>query len=151
MAQEGRRACDPQVLRAAMAITAAYLPASTSRDPSDYTPELSRRARGVEIWAALHSLGRAGVAELVECTCRHAQRFAEGLRAAGYEVLNEVVLNQVLVSFGDPATTLRVIAGIQQDGVCWAGGTIWQGRPLCASASRPGAPATPMSSAAWRR
>ena len=119
---------DPQVLRAAMAITAAYLPASASRDPSDYTPELSRRARGVEIWAALRSLGRAGVAELVERTCRHAQRFAEGLRAAGYEVLNEVVLNQVLVSLGDAATTLRVIAGIQQDGVCWAEGTVWQGK-----------------------
>jgi glutamate/tyrosine decarboxylase-like PLP-dependent enzyme len=65
---------------------------------------------------------------LVERTCRHAQRFAEGLRAAGYEVLNEVVLNQVLVSFGDAATTLRVIAGIQQDGDCWAGGTVWQGK-----------------------
>ncbi len=130
---------DPQVLRAAMAITAAYLPASASRDPSDYTPELSRRARGVEIWAALRSLGRAGVVELVERTCRHAQRFAEGLRAAGYEVLNEVVLNQVLVSFGDAATTLRVIAGIQQDGVCWAGGTVWQGKT-----------ATRISVSSWR-
>src|SRR5262249_54278875 len=119
---------DPRVLRAAMAITAAYLPASASRDPSDYPPELSRRARGVEIWAALRSLGREGVTELVERTCRHAQRFATGLRAAGYEVLNEVVLNQVLVSFGDAATTLRVIAGLQRDGTCWAGGTVWQGQ-----------------------
>jgi glutamate/tyrosine decarboxylase-like PLP-dependent enzyme len=119
---------DPHALRAAMAITAAYLPASPTRDPSDYTPELSRRARGVEVWAALRSLGRAGVADLVDRTCRHAQRFAEGLHAAGYQVLNEVVLNQVLVSFGDPATTKRVIAGIQQDGTCWAGGTVWQGQ-----------------------
>ena len=119
---------NPQVLRAAMAVTASYLPASASREPSDYTPELSRRARGVEVWAALHSLGREGVAELVERTCRHALRFAEGLRAAGYEILNEVVLNQVLVSFGDAATTTRVIAGIQHDGVCWAGGTLWQGK-----------------------
>ena len=117
----------PEALRAAMAITAAYLPAASTRDPADYTPELSRRARGVEVWAALRSLGRAGVAELVERTCRHAQRFAAGLREAGYQVLNDVVLNQVLVSFGESATTQRVIAAIQRDGICWTGGTIWQG------------------------
>jgi glutamate/tyrosine decarboxylase-like PLP-dependent enzyme len=82
-------------LRAAMSLTAAYLPtASQYRNPGDYTPELSRRARGVEVWAALRSLGRNGVAELIERTCRHARRFAEGLRAGGYQVLNEVVLNQ---------------------------------------------------------
>ena len=119
---------DPAALRAAMAVTAAYLPASETRDPSDYTPELSRRARGVEVWAALRSLGRAGVAELIEHTCRHARRFAEGLRTAGYQVLNEVVLNQVLVSFGDAATTRRVIADIQRDGTCWVGPTVWQGQ-----------------------
>jgi glutamate/tyrosine decarboxylase-like PLP-dependent enzyme len=119
---------DPRPLRAAMAVTAAYLPASGPRDPSDFTPELSRRARGVEVWAALRSLGRAGVAELVERTCRHARRFAEGLREAGYRILNEVVLNQVLVAFGDAATTQRVIAAIQRDGTCWAGGTVWQGQ-----------------------
>jgi glutamate/tyrosine decarboxylase-like PLP-dependent enzyme len=119
---------DPQALRAAMAITAAYLPASATRDPADYTPELSRRARGVEVWAALRSLGRAGVAELVERTCRHATRFASGLSAAGYTILNEVVLNQVLVAFGDDEVTRRVIAGIQRDGTCWCGGTVWQGQ-----------------------
>lgn len=119
---------DPQALRAAMAVSAAYLPSSPAGDPTEFTPELSRRARGVEVWAALRSLGRAGVADLVERTCRHAQRFAEGLRMAGYEILNEVVLNQVLVSFGDAATTQRVIAGIQREGTCWAGGTVWQGR-----------------------
>jgi len=119
---------DPQVLRAAMSVTAAYLPAGDRRNPSDYTPELSRRARGIEVWAALRSLGRAGVAELVERTCRHARRFAEGLRDAGYEVLNDVVLNQTLVAFGDADTTLRVITDIQRDGVCWTGGTVWQGR-----------------------
>lgn len=119
---------DSEALRAAMAVTAEYLPtASAERNPSDYTPELSRRARGVEVWAALRSLGRSGVADLVGRNCRHARRFAEGLRAAGYRVLNEVVLNQVLVSFGDPETTQRVIAGIQQDGTCWCGGTQWQG------------------------
>ncbi|MBC7991110.1 MAG: aspartate aminotransferase family protein, partial [Luteimonas sp.] len=85
---------DAEALRAAMAITADYLPtASEFRNPSDYTPELSRRARGVEIWAALRGLGRQGVAELVERNCRQARRFAEGLRAAGFEILNEIVLN----------------------------------------------------------
>jgi glutamate/tyrosine decarboxylase-like PLP-dependent enzyme len=118
---------DPAALRAAMAITAAYLPASERREPSDFTPELSRRARGIEVWAALRSLGRSGLAELVDRTCRHATRFAEGLRAAGYAVLNEVALNQVLVAFGDADRTRRVIAAIQEDGTCWAGPTVWQG------------------------
>ncbi|MGH7394239.1 MAG: pyridoxal phosphate-dependent decarboxylase family protein [Candidatus Methylomirabilales bacterium] len=118
---------DPEALRGAMAVSAAYLPAGESRDPADYTPELSRRARGVEVWAALRSLGRAGLADLVERTCRHATRFAEGLRMAGYQVLNDVALNQVLVSFGDAETTRRVVAGIQVDGTCWCGGTVWQG------------------------
>jgi glutamate/tyrosine decarboxylase-like PLP-dependent enzyme len=92
-----------------------------------YTPEMSRRARGVEIWAALYSLGRSGLADLIERNCRYAAHFAEGLRAAGYHVLNEVELNQVLVSFGAAETTRRVIAGVQADGTCWCGGTVWQG------------------------
>jgi len=116
-------------LRAAMAITAEYLPTeSPERNPSDYTPELSRRARGVEVWAALRSLGRTGLADLIERTCSHARRFAEGLSAAGFQILNEVVLNQVLVSFGSAEKTNRVIAGIQADGTCWCGGTVWQGK-----------------------
>ncbi len=120
---------DAFALRSAMAITAEYLPtASAQRNPSDYTPELSRRARGVEVWAALRTLGRAGLAAMIERCCRHARRFAEGLRTAGYEVLNDVVLNQVLVSFGDSEVTQRVIAGIQAEGTCWAGVTVWQGR-----------------------
>ncbi len=119
---------DAAALRAAMAITAAYLPEQGARDPADFTPELSRRARGVEVWAALRSLGRAGLAELIERTCRHAARFAEGLGAAGHRVLNEVVLNQVLVSFGDDERTRRVIAALQADGTCFCGGTVWQGQ-----------------------
>jgi glutamate/tyrosine decarboxylase-like PLP-dependent enzyme len=120
---------DADALRAAMAITADYLPtASDHRNPADFTPELSRRARGVEVWAALHSLGRSGLAELIERTCRHARRFAEALGGAGYKVLNEVVLNQVLVSFGSQEKTERVIADIQADGTCWCGNTIWQGQ-----------------------
>ncbi|MCL1633057.1 pyridoxal-dependent decarboxylase [Luteimonas sp. SX5] len=120
---------DPESLRAAMAITAEYLPtASEFRNPSDYTPELSRRARGVEIWAALRGLGSRGVAEMIERNCRQARRFAEGLRESGFEILNEVALNQVLVDFGDAATTQRVIAALQAEGTCWCGGTVWQGR-----------------------
>lgn len=116
-------------LRAAMAITAEYLPTdSAHRNPSDFVPELSRRARGVEVWAALHTLGRTGLMEMIERNCRQVQRFAEGLKAAGYEILNDVMLNQVLVSFGDPVMTNRVIEAIQKDGTCWCGGTVWQGR-----------------------
>jgi glutamate/tyrosine decarboxylase-like PLP-dependent enzyme len=117
----------PDVLQAAIAVSAAYLPSSSTRDPANFTPELSRRARGIEVWAALHTLGRSGIADLVERTCRSAARFAEGLCAAGYTILNEVVFNQVLVTFGDDERTRRVIAGIQQDGTCWCGGTTWQG------------------------
>jgi glutamate/tyrosine decarboxylase-like PLP-dependent enzyme len=117
----------PEHLRAAMSATAAYLVQSDQREPMCYTPEMSRRARGVEIWAALSSLGRSGLADLIERNCRYAAHFAEGLRAAGYHVLNEVELNQVLVSFGAAETTRRVIAGVQADGTCWCGGTVWQG------------------------
>jgi glutamate/tyrosine decarboxylase-like PLP-dependent enzyme len=120
---------DAEALRASMAITAEYLPtAGTLRNPSDYTPELSRRARGVDIWAALEALGRNGVAAMIEGCCSHAARFAAGLSDAGFEVLNEVVLNQVLVSFGTPERTLAVIAALQREGTCWAGNTVWQGR-----------------------
>jgi glutamate/tyrosine decarboxylase-like PLP-dependent enzyme len=119
---------EADTLRAALAITAAYLPVNTRRDPSDYTPELSRRARGVEVWAALRTLGRAGVAEMVERTCRCARHFAEAMRAAGYPPLNEVVLNQALFNFGDDERTRRIIAAVQEDGTCWVGPTVWQGR-----------------------
>jgi len=120
---------DPHALRAAMAVTAEYLPSDDPyRSPADFTPELSRRSRGVEVWAALRTLGRQGVADLVERTCRHARRFASGLQKAGFQVLNDVALNQVLVSFGDAETTRRVIAGIQGEGTCWCGGTVWQGQ-----------------------
>ena len=118
----------PDALRTAMAITADYLPTeSAERNPSDYTPELSRRARGVEVWAALKYLGKNGVAEMIEGTCRHARRFADELSAAGYQIINDVVLNQVLVSFGDSRTTELIIEDIQKDGTCWMGGTKWHG------------------------
>ena len=116
-------------LRAAMSVSAAYLVQGELREPSNYTPEMSRRARGVELWATLRSLGRRGLADLIERTCAHARRFAEGLRDAGHEILNDVVINQVLVSFGEPEVTRAVIAKVQADGTCWCGGTEWHGRP----------------------
>jgi glutamate/tyrosine decarboxylase-like PLP-dependent enzyme len=119
---------DPRTLKAAMSIQAAYLAQGDGREPSHYNPELSRRARGVELWAALRSLGREGLAEIIERTCRHARRFADGLHAAGFEILNEVVINQVLVSFGSAEKTLQVIERIQKEGTCWCGSTVWQGR-----------------------
>jgi len=115
-------------LQASMAIRAAYLTASEKRQPDDYTPEASRRARGIEVWAALKSLGRSGLAHMIERNCRQAKRFADGLSAAGYEILNDVVLNQAMVSFGDAETTKAVIAAVQEEGVCWCGSTTWHGR-----------------------
>ena len=114
-------------LRRAMSVGGAYLAQDEDRVPYQYTPEFSRRARGIEVWAALRQLGRFGLADLIERTCRYAGQFAEGLRAAGYRVLNDVVLNQVLVSFGSSERTREVIANVQRDGTCWCGGTVWQG------------------------
>jgi aromatic-L-amino-acid decarboxylase len=119
---------DGSALRAAMSVGAAYLAQEEDRVPYHYTPEFSRRGRGIEVWAALRQLGREGLAELIGRTCRHARRFAEGLQAAGYPVLNEVTLNQVLVSFGNAARTGEVIRRIQEEGTCWCGSTVWQGQ-----------------------
>jgi glutamate/tyrosine decarboxylase-like PLP-dependent enzyme len=119
---------DGEALRAAMTATAAYLAAGSRREPMWHTPESSRRARGVELWTALKSLGRSGLCDLIERTCALAKRIAAGLRAAGFNVLNDVVINQVLVSFGGPETTQEVIRQIQEDGTCWCGGTVWQGK-----------------------
>jgi glutamate/tyrosine decarboxylase-like PLP-dependent enzyme len=115
-------------LRAAMTISAAYLQPGTRREPANQTPDASRRARAIELWAALKSLGKQGLAELIERTCAHASRFAAGLREAGYDILNEVVINQVLVSFGTAEITREVMRRVQEDGTCWCGGTVWQGK-----------------------
>ena len=115
-------------LIAAMSATAAYLLTGEAREPMHFTPELSRRARGAEIWAALLSLGRSGLASMILQDCRMAERFAERLSGAGYKVLNQVCLNQVLVSFGQPDTTKKVVAALQQDGTAWFGTTVWQGQ-----------------------
>jgi len=120
----------PAAHRAAMSVTAAYLVHAKDprmRDQVDWTPEFSRRARGFTTYAALRSLGRAGVAELVERCCAHARHFAELLGDGGATILNDVVMNQVLVRFGDGERTRRVIERVQADGTCWLGGTDWGG------------------------
>jgi len=120
---------DPAALARVMSIEAAYLPHDEiALDPGTYAPELSRRARGVPTWAVLKTLGRRGLAELVERTVRLAQLFATRLEAAGFEILNDVVLNQVLVGFASPDETHEVIAKIQAEGVMFAGPTVWQGK-----------------------
>jgi glutamate/tyrosine decarboxylase-like PLP-dependent enzyme len=120
----------PQAHGDAMAVAASYLQRADGRSPADWVPESSRRARGFAVYAALRSLGRSGVEELVDRCCRHAARFAEILGAAdGVDILNDVVLNQVLARFGDDdETTNEVVRRVQDDGTCWLGGTIWQGR-----------------------
>ncbi|MFI6299707.1 pyridoxal phosphate-dependent decarboxylase family protein [Nonomuraea sp. NPDC050790] len=121
----------PRVHGTAMSYAAAYLVGSGGvPEGADLTAESSRRARGFAVWAGLRELGRDGVAALVERCCALARRFAEGLAAAGFEVANDVVLNQVLVGFGDDARTGRVVADVQRDGTCWVGGTTWRGRRL---------------------
>jgi glutamate/tyrosine decarboxylase-like PLP-dependent enzyme len=120
----------PESHRAAIGVTASYLVHSDDRqrrDQVDWTPEFSRRARGFPIYAAIRSLGRTGIAEMIERCCSNARRFAGALEAAGATVLNEVVLNQVLVRFGDGEHTRDVIARVQQDGTCWLSGTDWLG------------------------
>jgi glutamate/tyrosine decarboxylase-like PLP-dependent enzyme len=119
---------DGNALRASMGMSAAYLEPGSRREPMHHTPEASRRARGVELWAALKSLGRSGLCALIERTCAHAQHFARGLREGGFEVLNDVVINQVLVSFGRAEVTREVIRRVQEEGTCWCGGTVWQGK-----------------------
>jgi glutamate/tyrosine decarboxylase-like PLP-dependent enzyme len=115
-----------------MSYTAAYLVGhgeGSLRAPSDYVPESSRRARGFVTWAALRELGRQGLIELVDRCCALARGFGDRLGAIeGVEIGNDIVLNQVLVSFGSDERTYRVIAAVQRDGTCWMGGTTWRGR-----------------------
>ena len=126
---------NPAAHRAAMSLSAAYLIRSPEepREPMDWTPESSRRARGFAIYAALRSLGRTGVSDMIERGCALARRFADRLGAeSGLTILNDVVLNQVLVRAGsarpdasDDARTQAMIRGVQEARVCWAGGTRW--------------------------
>lgn len=122
----------PQVHAGSLSYTAAYLTGQGGPTPAlgDLVPESSRRARGFAVWAALRELGREGVADLVERCCALAGRFADGLGAGGAEVVNDVVLNQVLVSFGSDERTDRVVEAVQREGTCWLGATTWHGRRL---------------------
>lgn len=116
-----------------MSYAAAYLTGSGAVSDfvlGDLTPESSRRARGFAVWAALRELGSAGVADLVDRSCALAQRMAQRLTAGGATIHNDVVLNQVLVSIGDPARTDAIIERVQRQGVCWVGGTTWRGLRL---------------------
>ncbi len=125
----------PAAHRAAMSLSAAYLVRSPDepREPMDWVPESSRRARGFAVYAALRSLGRSGVADLVDRCCRLARRFADRLRQEPtLRVLNEVVLNQVLVRVVPPtgdadAATREALRLVQDEGVCWLGGSRWHG------------------------
>jgi glutamate/tyrosine decarboxylase-like PLP-dependent enzyme len=115
-------------LHQAMAIVAAYLPPGATRDAIEFTPDSSRRARGVDVWAALASLGQDGLSEMINRNCRQAKTMADGLQDAGANILNDVVLNQVVVAFDDDATTTEVIHQVQDGGICWCGGTNWRGQ-----------------------
>jgi glutamate/tyrosine decarboxylase-like PLP-dependent enzyme len=119
---------DPASHAAAMIYTGAYLtPSKDRRDAMDWTPEASRRARGIPIYAALRSLGRDGVADLVARCCSHARAMAAGLSDLGLEVINDVVLNQVLVRAGDDDDTNRILAHVQEGGTAWMSGNSWDG------------------------
>jgi glutamate/tyrosine decarboxylase-like PLP-dependent enzyme len=119
---------DPADLRRAMAFDAAYLTSDAERAGAHLGLQMSQRARGIEVWAILASRGRQGVAELVDLLCGHAERMAGLLTAGGADVLVPPALNQVLVRFGDDQTTDQVIAAVQADRTCWAGGTTWHGQ-----------------------
>lgn len=118
----------PEAVKAVMSTDAAYLKVGGRTNPKDIVPEFGRRARGVEVWAALRSLGREGVQELVDRCCRHATRFSVGLKKLGFEILNDVVLNQVVATLKDPEELTAVVAYAQEAGVCWFGLTNWRGR-----------------------
>jgi glutamate/tyrosine decarboxylase-like PLP-dependent enzyme len=113
----------------AMQASGSYIQYSEERDGMLYGPDMSRRARAVEVWAVLKYLGRSGVAQLIDGFCERASRFAEGLKKAGFTILNDVVFNQVLVAGQTPLETQRMLAAIQSAGVCWCGGTVWEDRP----------------------
>ena len=113
----------------AMQASGAYIQYSDQRDGMLYGPDMSRRARAVEVWAALKYLGRKGVGQLIDGFCDNAASFAGALKENGFRVLNDVVFNQVLVACETPTETRRTLENIQRGGVCWCGGTVWEDRP----------------------
>ena len=121
---------DGAALAAAMQAAEAYLQYGDERDGMLYTPDMSRRARAVELWATLKALGKDGVEDLVDRLCAHAQAFARQLADAGFRVLNDVVFNQVLVACDTPELTAATLRAVQASGECWCGGTTWRGEPV---------------------
>ena len=119
---------DGDALARAMTMSAAYVASAAERVPMNLGIQMSQAARAIPVWAILATLGRNGLGDLVERTCRLAERMAERLAAKGVEILAPVVLNQALAAFGDDDTTDAVIDAVQRDGTCWMGGTVWQGR-----------------------
>ena len=119
----------PEDLRRSFASAAGYLPGGTGFEAMHHTPQASQRARQVEVWAVLRTLGRQGVTDLITRTCDHAKTMTARLRQAGLQILNDVVLNQVLVRADTDDQTLALVQAVQQDGTCWCGPTVWQNRP----------------------
>ena len=121
---------DRDALAAALTASGSYLQWSDERDSMRFTPDMSRRARGIDLWATLATLGRDGVAALVEQLCARAVLFAEALAAAGFPILNDVVYNQVLTAGENDAETSALLQWLQRSGEIWCGGSDWQGRPV---------------------
>jgi glutamate/tyrosine decarboxylase-like PLP-dependent enzyme len=119
------------VMEGALAATTSYAVVSDGREPNHFTPEGSRRARGIDVWAVLKSLGSSGLAAHVESCCANARRFAEVLGGGGVSVLNDVVFNQVLFDLGPAPRRDELLAAIQREGTCWIGPTVWHARPAC--------------------
>jgi glutamate/tyrosine decarboxylase-like PLP-dependent enzyme len=119
-----------EALASAMQATGSYITYSEHRDGMLYTPEMSRRARAVELWATLKALGREGIDLLVEGLCQRAEQFAKGLRAQGFRILNDVVFNQILVACETPDLTRLTLEAVQSSGECWCGGSTWNREPV---------------------
>ena len=121
---------DRAALVSALQASESYIPFGDQRDGMQFTPEMSRRSRAIDLWATLKALGRSGVEDLVDRLCGHAERFALKLRGAGFRVLNDVVFNQVLVACDSRESTRATMQHIQEAGECWCGGAIWNGEPV---------------------
>jgi glutamate/tyrosine decarboxylase-like PLP-dependent enzyme len=133
---------DRDALVAALQASGSYIAYSEARDGMLYTPEMSRRSRVIELWAALKGLGRSGLGDLVDQLHARALQMADELGAAGFRILNEVVFNQLLIACDDDALTQATMEGVQRSGECWAGGATWFGRrvirvSICSWATTP--------------
>lgn len=131
-----------EFLISAMQLSGSYIQYSNERDGMLYTPEMSKRARAIELWAVLKFLGRKGVADLVDGLCELAEQFSQKLRSNGFQILNDVVFNQILVSCDTPEKTKTTLKNLQTSGECWCGGTVWQEQPairisVCSWATTP--------------